>query len=573
MPLPIDIQREIVSRAQAGESAGALMDEYDLSRHQYYSTLAANGWKSGRKQRYDRGARKWPEELVEYLARRLLVTKRKDRHMIGTIKVEMDIMQANGIISQDQVVSPGTAARWLREAKLSKRQMMGELDGRSVHNAMRSKYGNHVHQFDISICTQYYFGDRGIRDSNVIEMYKIENMKAEVARKNKILRYVITDHYSNAFYVRYYYSPGENTADVIDFLWRSWSLKDADNYPFCGTPEILYMDQGPANKAGVVKQLLRNLGIDYRYHDPGNARATGSVEGMQGFWERNFESRLATEPAKDIDDLNHKAGLACIGINGNAGYRVRRHGQTRSRFWFEHHQTPLRLVPEWEIFSQFAMTEPEKRIVKANGVVLYSTKYGQYSEFRLIGRDGIVPADLKGETVHVQYSPYEYPMLEVIWKLGTAEEKRFRAEPVEKDVAGFALSSPVFGQADTEMVKRNRQSQTQRAMKEIAEIKVPEQIRAFDHMAEDVPDTFILQPGETVGGDHAVEMTSDKQLGIFAIKQMLNDAGLVFNFNGPEARNLVEILMAGRDFVPAAEVDKFIQAEKQTRFKKGQGGQ
>ena len=572
MPLPNDIQREIVSRADGGESARALRAEYGISRYQYYSALRANGWQSGRSKRCDAGERKWPDELIEYLAGRLWNTKRKDRHMIGTIKVELDIMLANGIISQDQMVSPDTAARWLRELKVSKRQMMSELDGRSGYNSMRSKYGNHVHQFDISICTQYYFDDRGIRDSNVVEMYKIENMKVEAARKNKILRYVLTDHYSNAFYVRYYYSPGENAADVIDFLWRAWSRKEGDSYPLCGTPEILYMDQGPANKSGVVKQLLRNLGIDFRYHEPGNARATGSVEGMQGIWERNFESRLATEPALDIDDLNRKCADVLIGINGNPSYRVRRHGQTRSRFWFEHHQEPLRLAPEWEIFSRFAVTEPEKRIVKANGVVLYSTKYGQYSEFHLIGREGIVPADLKGETVHVQYSPYEYPMLECIWRMGTPEEMRFRAEPVEKDIAGFALSSPVFGEVDSEQVKRIHQSQTERTMKRVAEIEVPANLKAFGHMADQAEGRFILEPGEIVGSDHAISMATEQTLGMFAVKQRLRDAGLVFDFASPEARNLVELLMAGRDFVPESEADLFIKQEQINKFKSEYGG-
>ena len=140
-----------------------LKSEYGWSDEIFYKILHQYGWKSARKERVDKGLKVWGKDKVEFMAKCLLESKRKDKHMIVPIETVLDIMVENGLITPEERISPATAARYLRESGLSKRQMMGELDGRSVHNTMRSLYPNHLHQFDITNCVQYFFEKEGIR--------------------------------------------------------------------------------------------------------------------------------------------------------------------------------------------------------------------------------------------------------------------------------------------------------------------------------------------------------------------------------------------------------------------------
>jgi len=544
-----------------------IQNRYGLTTGTLYRTLHTNGWNSGRNERIDKGLTVWGEETKKLVAKILLETKRKDRRMIGNVGGIVDILEANGIIKPEEKVTPTTVRRYLRMMGLSKEQMMSELDGRAVFNHMRSTHPNHVHQFDITNCVKYYFEDGGIRNTNVIELYKIKNMKQVADRKVNILRFVLVDHFSGAFYVKYFETPGERAEDIVQFLWDAWREKKHPKYPFCGTPDILYMDAGPGNKSGLVKNLCRNLDIKPEWHEPGEPRAKGCVERMMRTWEESFESHLIIQQPTNIDELNEAALDYCIGYNGTRKHT--RHGETRSRLWFFHQPEEIRKVPEWEVFSSFAHFTPVRRQVRGDGWIMFRPPWAKnqpWHEFRILRGNNIVPADLKGKTVHVQFSPWEYPKLDIIVNYETENEFHLLAEPVEKDIAGFAVSSPVFGQEDDEQVKRQYHSQSQNAMKELKEVEIPD-MRAYGYHADMVRDNFIVPQGEVIGGKE-----SGESVGEFGVKRMLRDAGVIsHSLTEFENQHIKEELLKGRDQVPVSEVEAFIEAERRRKINFGGG--
>jgi len=585
MTVSSDIGRELLRDWQDLESAklspgerqklrAALYRKYNMTRGTFYNTLHKLGWQSDRKPRRDKGRSAWPDETWKLMSKMMLESKRNSKGMIMTGKTTLDIMQENGVIPPDEQPSYSTAMNHLRRLNLSPRQMMGELDGRSAYNEMRTPYPNYMHQFDITNCVMYYFEDGTVQYTNMIELYKPSHMKKVVERKTNIRRFVLIDHYSGAFFVKYYETPGENTETIIEFLWEAWRDKGHEKYPFCGVPEILYTDPGPGNKSKILENLCFNLGVIINPHLPHNPRAKGAVEGQMKIWENSFESRMRIQSPKNIDELNDYRWDFLIRANGDTYFKHSRHGQTRSRFWFDHQPEVLRKVPERDLFLAMAHTTPKPRTVDGRGCISFSPVWArdkkQFKDFRILGGAGINPSDLKGKKVMVQASPFEYPILKIFINQGAATEAVLKAEPVERDLAGFAITAPMFMQADDENVKRIRHSKTQNAMRALEEIEVP-QMTAFGYHAEKVTDNFMVPQGEVIGGGEPAEPLRERTASRFQVISALEKAGLISPMPNDIDREFIEMIMQEREQIPVTELERIIEFELRKKFN-AQGG-
>ncbi len=316
------------------------------------------GWDSGRQRRADAGSSRVGEEaLLE--ASRIMA---KGRNKRGQPNVPM--REVHRIAGEQNLGAAGVSYRQM--ARLLNRAGLGMRHVRAPEAGISrvSLHPNHVWQFDISTAIQWYFRDERGRK---LDLYpdagarfyegKIENLKT--VRKT-IKRFLVTDHYSGAWYAQYYYTGGERWQDVCDFFYKAMAWKQRrEAYPFGGIPFIVVMDQGPANKTAYVVNLLKGLGVEkVEFHAPRNAKATGSVETRHNHWQRSFEGRLALRPARDLIELNRWSEDLCAVFCGDADRPHSRHGRPPLEMWCRITEEQLRECPPRDVFFDLVETNP-----------------------------------------------------------------------------------------------------------------------------------------------------------------------------------------------------------------------
>lgn len=299
----------------------------------YRRLKAAGLYRSGRKKRADAGSLRKQgvsEEDIRIIAAMMLTSRRNT----GTVEMSAEDAiaraEANGIVAPG-ALKPDTLRRHLRRLQLDARAQLAA----TPHQDLASLHPNHIHQMDPSVCLQWYFeGKAGVAERDMVAVvYKNkpdELARAAGKRTKKILRYVLTDHFSGTIYVRYYHEYGEKQTTAIDFLIDAWLKKD-DGNPFHGVPKILIWDQGSAHTARGTEAFLDALGVNVITHLPHNPRAKGQVEKANHIVQRSFEAGLRITPATDIDELNRLAAEWCLWFNTTKIHS--RHRMTRFGCW------------------------------------------------------------------------------------------------------------------------------------------------------------------------------------------------------------------------------------------------
>lgn len=423
--------RRCVTDAERRAEISELMLEWNCSERSVYRAARAGGWDSGRSPRVDRGSRSATQGEIEAVAQLLMVSKRQDRRCIMDTATALDIAVNAGALSAGVSVS-----RWntyLREERLSRRDLEEDIDD-GPHVNLISLYPNHVHEFDITNCVQYYFDDkgRGLKNRDMKKEYRLEKPEKLATISRHLLRFLLVDHFSNSFYVKYFYTSGERASDVADFLLEAWAPKEenlrgsgGNHFPQRGVPEILICDRGSACMSGMVNELLKGLGVDAQAkkqgikrmpHKPGNPRAKGSVEGGMWIWETKFESRLAVTPAPDLDTLNQWAFDFCQRWNNEAIHT--RHKKNRTQMWCTIPPDKLKLLPPIEACRELVQTPPEERTVAGNLCISFKG-----TEYR------VSDPNLAGRKVLVSINPYK-------WQVARSQEQGARRAVVVTDAEG-----------------------------------------------------------------------------------------------------------------------------------------
>ena len=417
-------------RSQLIQGAAHLLN---CSQSRVYTGLNELGYHSGRV-RSDRGQSKLLDEEVRLVSNLIHESARANGKILLSVEDAIEIAKANDRISC--TASASTFTRRMKELGCHPKQ----LQRPTPHTQVKSLHPNHVWQFDVSVCVLYYLDNGGLCVMDKERFYKNKpNNVAKVSNK-RVLRYLVTDHYSGALYVKYYQAAGEDQETLFLFLMDAFNQRDHAKDPFHGVPLMMVWDAGSANQSYMIRNLLDRLNVRHWAHTPGTPRSKGQVERTHDIVERKFEGRLFLYKVKDIDELNDKAHTWMRHFNGTQKHA--RTGKTRYGLWQANRPEQIRLCPPLALCQQLLSTKPEDRKVKGDLIITYNIKdYGtaSYSVAH-------VPDVRIGETVSVCVNPYKAPSIFVLDQDENGQEIHYECTPIERDEAGFPMDAPVFGE-------------------------------------------------------------------------------------------------------------------------------
>lgn len=434
-------------RASAPKERGELVRRaalaLGLAPKSVYRLLGEAGWESGRKPRRDAGNSAVEEPLALTVGGLVKQATRANGKRTLSIEAACRLLGAQGYgvtnhkTGEVAMPSARTISEAMRRAGCHPEQAArGKATGRQ-----RSEHPNHVWQVDSSVCVLFYLpGGKRMRlmDERIYNAKKPARL-AELGRQ-RVIRYVVTDHCTHCLYVRYEQADGEDAAGVLTTLIEAMSDRGPRD-PMHGVPRVLYLDKSGGNQSRLVKNFCATLGINLQYHAAGNANATGSVEVAQNLVEREFESRLRFMEIQNIEQLREAADKWRRHYNAHAVHR--RLGRTRNAAWLRITDEQLRVASR-EALTAVAHWGEQERTVQADYTIRVDTRsHGvQTYDLRVLGLHGVHVRD----KVTVTLNPFKAPEIVVGKVMPDGTELRFNVPPMRRDEHGFDADAPVIGQ-------------------------------------------------------------------------------------------------------------------------------
>lgn len=403
-----------------------------ISTPTLYTRLRGVGWGSGRKLRADKGDSRVTEEEIRTIAA-LLGNRRATGKRLMVVGDAIEIALANGQLQER--VSEATALRLMRRYNCHPAQ----IDQPTPHQDLRSRHPNDCWQLDPSICVLYYLPKAkglSVMDERTFNARKPVALSRTL--KERVLRYVITDHYTGAIHMRYVLAAGETELGLFEVLAEA--MQQREGWVMHGVPWQLVWDAGSANMAHGIQNLLRALGVRQWPHLPGNPRAKGQVECGNNIIERRFEARLAFMQVRNVDQLNAAADAWCRDFNSTQVHR--RHQHTRWGLWQTIRAEQLRLCPPRDQLAVLMHSKPEPRTVAGNLTITYKARGGERATYSVAHVDGVRVGDRLPVVVH----PYRAPAIYVITRDANNTERFVECTPIERDAAGFDVAAPYIGE-------------------------------------------------------------------------------------------------------------------------------
>ena len=354
--------------------------------------------KPERKQRSDAGSTQLNLAEAQRLSAELMQGYRANDKKIISVKLSLERLRENQPGFAQYVVpgtgelrdlGPGACARALRTYGLHPEQLHRDEPAQP----QRSEHPNDVWQIDASISTLFYVpGDAPVRDMDPAVYYKNKPENFEKIKKQRLTRYVLTDHCSGAIFV-HYVAGGESIANMAEAFLAA--IQERDGQQMYGVPFNLMMDPGSAGIAGAFRHLLRRLQVEPIVNKVGNARAKGQVENAHNLVECDFESGFKLTQVPSMEWINTQAQRWMRYFNS---VRVHtRHGLARYAKWMEITQTQLRLAPGPELCRELLTHEPQTRVVDQFLHVSFASRTWSVK--------GVAGA-MVGSKVLVTYNPY-----------------------------------------------------------------------------------------------------------------------------------------------------------------------
>lgn len=446
----LDFYRELRGRLEAAPQGerGALVDEaaafMRCSRDTVYRNLKKAGWTSGRKIRADKGETSVDENLARLAAGIVHTATRANGKKTLPLTTTLNILKENGegVVDKDTgevtMPHPATVARIMRRYGCHPTQLAKGTPPREL----RTPHPNHTWQMDSSICILFYLGKHKVQVLDEKKYYKNKPEHLEKIKKKRVIRWVITDHYSGMVFVRYTLGD-ENSVTAISILVEAMCRRD--DCPFHGVPFQLYTDKGSPFTSDLTRGFLERIGCKAIDHAAGNARATGQVENAQNIVETQFEGRLRMYDIDNLDDLNAEARK--WQNSWNANFIHRRHKKSRNAVWLTITRQQLRTPQSRE--ALLALVETEKICTVPNTLVLSFTPKGfERGDYSLSDIPGLVTK----QKIKVRVNPFEDMdegnriAIDVVVTNARGEEAIYTIKPIKRDFAGFDLTAPVIGQ-------------------------------------------------------------------------------------------------------------------------------
>lgn len=328
---------------------------------------------------------------------------------------------------------------------------------------MRTEYPNRLWQADASVCVLYRIrgtGNIGLMKEESYNEKKPENLIK--IRNTRIVRYIVIDHCSGNFYLRYEQAAGEDAKGFLDTLIDAITDRGPQDVMH-GVPEILYTDPGPGPTSSLVTGFCGQMGITPAQHVPGRARATGAVEKCQDIVECKFESRLRFLEVPDVAQLQALADRWRRYFCATTIHT--RTKKTRNDVWLSIPAEKLRTA-EADVMRSVASWGEVRCQVKDDFTISADTRthYGvRCYDLRELGYHGLQVRD----SVSVRLNPYKAPSIIAVLEKPDGEKVSFEVPPMQFDGAGFDLGAPAFGEGFKAMPK-TRAEKTLEAIKKEA---------------------------------------------------------------------------------------------------------
>lgn len=396
-----------LSNGEASAKAKELATHYGVSVQTVFRWAGMKGLR-WRKEKATKGASSVSRDAAVKAGTLLFVSKRSSKD------IPLPACDAKEILDDSGLDTGGVTTSWflarMRKEKVSAKDILRP----SPHQRLLSDHPNHVWQFDVTNCLQYFLEEKrgmGERDADM-ELYKNKIVKTARQIRKELLRYAVVDHCTGAFYFRYFYATGERAIDGSQFLFEAMRPKDEiiertwngtaaskiGKYRFHGVPFVLVADRGSIVAAKANQNLFDSLRINLEPHLPGNPRAKGAIEGLMKIINR-FEGRLKFERPADLADLNRRALDWCIGYNGTKDMRG---VAPRSVLWSRIAEKQLRLCPD-ETLYRLLIREPDfERTADGSRIIQVDHRFYRIED-----------PNAAYQKVKVVRHPYEYPNIEV----------------------------------------------------------------------------------------------------------------------------------------------------------------
>lgn len=388
-----------------------------------------------RRQRSDAGHSGLSLAHAQLLSATLMEGYRANNKKILSVKLALVRLRANmpgfaEVIDAQTgeicLLSDSACARALRQYGLHPEQLRRD----SPAQAQRSEHPNDVWQIDASISTLYYVPEGGVEDMSPAVFYKNKPGNFERIKRQRLTRYVLTDHCSGSIFV-HYVAGGESTANMAEAFLAA--MQPRPGHQMHGVPWHLMMDPGSAGVGGAFKNLLRRLQVEPVVNEAGNPRAKGQVENAHNLVETDFESGFKFTHVPSIDWINAEAGKWMQYYNSARPHG--RHGLPRWEKWMQITAQQLRLV-DAALARQLLTHEPE------------TPKVDQQLQVRFAGRRWHVrdvPGVMVGEKIAVTYNPFDQAMAYVVERDAKGDELLIAIPEVTKDEHGFDQGAARIG--------------------------------------------------------------------------------------------------------------------------------
>ena len=438
-PVLIEMLLDVQSRAAAAGHGGkcAVYDDacrrLAMSRATLLRRLKDIAVKPERKRRSDAGACKlsWKEAWV--ISAFMMEGFRANNKSLISVGKALEVLRGNGRVRAEWVDADGVVRR-LSESAVARALRQYALHPQQLRRApaaqpQGSDYPNDVWLIDASISTLFYVPEGGLEDMSPAVFYKNKPGNFERIKRQRLTRYVITDHCSGCIFV-HYVAGGESIVNLTESFLAA--IAQRSNQQMYGVPFHLVMDPGSGDTIS-FKTLLRRLQVVAVVNAVGNPRAKGQVEGAHNLVERDFESGFKFTHVPDIAWINAQAARWMRWFNGTKVHS--RHGKTRYAKWMEITAAQLRLV-DVELARKLITNKPEERMVDQWLNVQFDGASWDVRE---------VPDVAVGEKLLVTYNPFRRDAAFVVLADAVGGEHLVEIPKVLTDEHGFVEGAPRIG--------------------------------------------------------------------------------------------------------------------------------
>ena len=297
---------------------------------------------------------------------------------------------------------------------------------------LSSPHPNYLWQVDASISSQYYLAGDGLHAMPKGEFYDGKPQNFARIEKQRLWRYVVTDHASGCFEV-FYVLGAESAANLTASLIHAMSYRPDGTMH--GVPKLLMADPGSATKASPTRNLCDALGIEVIINQVGNARAKGQVEQAHYLVETHFEARLALHaPVRTLEEINTQAQAWSAAFNATRTHT--RTGVSRRDGWMRITPEQLIAAPAIGAMRQLTNSTPKTCVVRDYLIQFRGSTYD------LRG----IPELLNGDRVEVVVNALDPEGSVRVLRPGAGESyTHYLAPRVERDAFGFLATAAQVG--------------------------------------------------------------------------------------------------------------------------------